>query len=43
MWLKKKFGGIFVMISSDQCRSVKGGLRNMFNVVSTSVIRAGGI
>lgn len=34
---------IFVMISSDQCRSVKGGLRNMFSVVGTSVIRAGGV
>ena len=26
------------MISSDQCRSVEGDLRNMFNVVGTSVI-----
>ena len=31
------------MIPSEQCRSVKGGLRNMFNVVGTSVTRAGGI
>ena len=31
------------MISSDQCRSVEGDLRNMFNVVGDSVIRAGGI
>ena len=27
----------------DQCRNVEGGLRNMFNVVCTSLIRAGGI
>ena len=39
----KKFRGIFVMISSDQCRRVEGDLRNMFNVVGTSVIRAGSI
>ena len=31
---------IFVMISSDQCRTVKGDLRNMFNVVGTFVLRA---
>ena len=31
------------MISSDQCKSVEGDLRKMFNVVDTSVIRAGGI
>ena len=31
------------MISCDQCRSVEGDPRNMFNVVGTSVIRAGGI
>ena len=31
------------MISSDQCRSVEGDLRNMFNAAGTSVIRAGGI
>ena len=31
------------MISSDQCKSVEGDLRNLFNVVGTSVIRAGGI
>ena len=30
------------MISSDQCRSVEGDLRNMFNVVRTSANRAGG-
>ena len=28
------------MISSDQCRTVKGDLRNMFNVVGTFVLRA---
>ena len=28
------------MISSDQCRTVKGDLRNMFNVVGTFVPRA---
>ena len=27
----------------DQCRSVEGDLRNMFNVVCTSLIRAEGI
>ena len=32
-----------MLISSDQCRSVEGDLRNMFNAVGTSVIRAGGI
>ena len=26
--------------SSDQCRTVKGDLRNMFNVVGTFVLRA---
>ena len=31
------------MISSDQCRSVEGDLRNMFNGGGTSVIYAGGI
>jgi len=30
------------MISSDQCRSVEGGLKNTLNVVSTSVMRAEG-
>ena len=30
------------MISSDQCRSVEGDLRNMFNAAGTSVIRAAG-
>ena len=28
------------MISIDQCRNVKGDLRNMFNVVGTFVLRA---
>ena len=28
------------MISSDKCRTVKGDLRNMFNVVGTFVLRA---
>lgn len=28
------------MTGSDQCRSVKGNLRNMFNVVRTFVLRA---
>ena len=28
------------MISRDQCRSVKGDLRKMFNVVGTFVLRA---
>ena len=32
-----------MMISSDQCRRVEGDLSDMFNVVGTSVIRAGGI
>ena len=31
------------MISSDQCRSVEGDLRNMFYVAGTSTNRAGGI
>ena len=31
------------MIPSDQCRSVEGDLRNMFNIVGTSANRAGGI
>ena len=31
------------MILSNHCRSVDGDLRNMFNVVGTSVIRAEGI
>ena len=35
--------GIFVMISSDQCRRVEGDLSDMFNVVRTCEIRAGGI
>ena len=30
------------MISSDYCRSVEGDLRNMFIVIGTSVIPAGG-
>ena len=30
----------FVMISSDQFRSFKGDLRNMFNVVGTFVLHA---
>ena len=34
--------GIFVMISSDYCRSVEGDLRNMFIIVGTSVIPEGG-
>ena len=28
------------MISSDQCRNVKGDLRDIFNVVGTLVLRA---
>ena len=28
------------MISSDQCRTVKGDPRNMFNVVGALVLRA---
>ena len=32
-----------MIITSDHCRSVEGDLRNMFNVVGTSVIGAGGI
>ena len=28
------------MISSDQCRNVKGDLRNMFTVVGTFVLNA---
>ena len=32
--------GIFVMISTDQCRNVKRELRNMFNAVGTFVLRA---
>ena len=32
-----------MMISSDQCRRVEGDLSDMFNVVGTSVIQAGGI
>ena len=43
MSLKKKFREIFVMISSDRCRSVERDLSNMINVVGTSVIHAGGI
>ena len=31
------------MISSDQCRSIEGDLRNMVDVVGTLVIRARGI
>ena len=30
------------MISSDQCRSVEGNLRNTLNAVGTSVMRAEG-
>ena len=30
------------MSSSDQCRTVEGDLRNMFNVVDTFVLRAEG-
>ena len=40
---KKKNRGIFVMISSDRCRSFERDLRNMINVVGTYVIHAGGI
>ena len=31
-----------MLISSDYCRSVEGDLRNMFIIVGTSVIPAGG-
>ena len=37
----KNFKGILVMISGDQAKSVEGDLRNMLNVVGTSVISAG--
>ena len=29
-----------MMISSDQCKTVKGDLRDMFNVVGTFVLHA---
>ena len=37
----KKFQWDFVMISIEQCKSIEGDLRNMLNVVGTSVISAG--